>query len=116
MRLSQRILKIFHPREEGERMELREAVARASAEAEDLTRTVSMNRDEFCAMLRREAGEPAVKEVVIFDTYAAICEFRYSPKDSLMRLCRHPKHDAHATGIAACRDSLCPRLREAAKK
>ena len=85
------------------------------AKLEELNKTLSMSRDDFRAMLRREAGEHP-SEVVIFSTFADICEFRYSPKDSLMQLCKHPEHDAHSTGIAACREGLCPKLAAATKK
>ena len=82
---------------------------------DELNQTLSMSRSDFHAMLAREAGEHP-SEVILFEPFADICEFRYSPKDSLMALCQHPEHDAHSTGIAACREGLCPKLLAAARK
>ena len=45
MTFAMRILRFFHPTTERERMEMREALARAQAEAEDLTRTIHDNSD-----------------------------------------------------------------------
>lgn len=83
------------------------ASARVDSAIDELTQTLRINREEFLAEIR---------EVVNFQSYADICQYRYSPKDSLMVLCKHKGHDAHATGVAACKEGLCPRLREAAKK
>ena len=95
------------------------ASMRKDAALEELTKTLSMSTGEFRALLAREAkeaGEPEIAEVILFEPFADICEFRYSPKDSLMALCKHPEHDAHSTGIAACREGLCPKLLAAARK
>ena len=43
MTLAQQILRFVHPEVEKERMEMREAMARAKAEAEDVTRTTSLD-------------------------------------------------------------------------
>lgn len=45
MSIAQRILRIVHPKAEGERMKMREALARATAEAEDVTRTVKLDAE-----------------------------------------------------------------------
>ena len=91
------------------------ATAKLEKAVEDLNETLSMKTDDFHAMLRREAREKP-SEVTIFSTFAAICEFRYSPKDSIMTLCKHKSHEAHLTGIAPCRESKCPLWREAGAK
>ena len=43
MKLALRILRFIHPKAEAERMIVRAAIARAAAEAEDLTRTCTLN-------------------------------------------------------------------------
>ena len=101
-------------------MQVRQAMALAQAEAEDLTRTVSLDASQFRAWLEKQpTGETQdcvpdncaiIKEVVNFDSFAAICEDRYAPKDSLMRLCKNPEHPAHKTGVAACAIHQCPRM------
>ena len=93
-----------------------EATKKLEQAVADLNETLSMPHDEFRELLRKEAGEPLISEVIQFDTFAAICEFRYSPRDSLMRLCKHKDHDAHSTGVAACREALCPLMLKAMKK
>ena len=45
MKLAQKILRLIHPEAEAERMIVRAAIARASAEAEDVTRTVALDGD-----------------------------------------------------------------------
>lgn len=52
MNFAQRILKIFHEKDEAERMKLRKAIARATAEAEDVTRTVSLDGPRLQAWLK----------------------------------------------------------------
>lgn len=76
---------------------------------DNLMETISMSADDFRAMLRREAG-PEIHEVVRFDTFAAICEYRYQPKDSVMTVCKHTEHEAASTGIAPCAAGKCPRM------
>ena len=51
MNLSQRILRLIHPKDEAERMQVRAAIARAAAEAEDLTRTVNHDGERLTAWL-----------------------------------------------------------------
>ena len=43
MNLAQRILRLIHPKDEEQRMKMRQAISRASAEAEDVVRTVSLD-------------------------------------------------------------------------
>ena len=45
MTLMQKILRLIHPKDEAERMQMRQAISRASAEAEDVVRTVSQDGD-----------------------------------------------------------------------
>ena len=52
MKISQRILKVFHPKDEQERMKYRFEAARALAELEDLNRTVSLNGFEFKELIK----------------------------------------------------------------
>ena len=54
MNLAQRILRLIHPKDEEQRMEMRGQIARAAAEAEDLTRT-TLTMD--CESLRRWLDE-----------------------------------------------------------
>ena len=115
MKIGQRILQLLHPHAEADRMRYREAVVRAAAEAEDLTRTLSMSSDDFRRMMEEE-HDRELRSVVQFDTFAAICEHRYSPPESVMRLCKHRDHEAHSTGLAACKQGQCPKLKEAARK
>ena len=116
MTLAQQILRFVHPEVEKERMEMREALARATAEAEDVTRTVSLDADALREWIAKQVQTPSeIHEQVQFSTFADICEFRYSPKDSLMLICKHPEHEAHKSGIAACRASLCPKMKAAQK-
>lgn len=97
-------------------MAFREQLCRATAEAEDLNRTISMKRDDFMAHIGESKRLQAIKGTVDWDSYHAICEFRSYPKESLMRLCKHPEHEAANTGIAACKIELCPRLLEVTRK
>ena len=53
MNLTQRILRFLHPKAEAERMELRQAIARACAEAEDVTRTVTLDGPRLQEWLRK---------------------------------------------------------------
>ena len=52
MTFSQLMLRVFHPKAEAERCEMREVMSRARAEAEDLTRTVEMSSEDFKKWLR----------------------------------------------------------------
>lgn len=97
-------------------MEFREQLCRATAEAEDLNRTISMKREDFAAFLGESKRLHAIMGTVDWDSYHAICEHRSYPKDSLMRLCKHPDHEAAKSGIAACKIELCPRLLEVTRK
>ena len=56
MKLAHRILRFIHPRDEEERMELRQAIARACAEAEDLTRTVTTDGDALKKWLAQNSN------------------------------------------------------------
>ena len=116
MKLSQRILNFLHPQSEGERVKVREAMSRALAEAEDVAKTIELKRDDICKQLRKEERCVVLQEVVSFEPFSEICEYRYFPKDSLMRLCKNPAHDAHATGIASCNVKQCPKFLEASSK
>ena len=118
MKITQRILRFLDPRKEKERMDFRECVAMTQARAMDLDHTMTLNRDELMNEMRHHGVKVVHNEVssaVQFSTYAAICKFRYAPEHSMMRICKHPEHEASATGLAACRLDLCPRMREAAK-
>ena len=60
MKLGQRILTIFHPGDERERMAYRFEAARALAELEELNRTINVNGFDFKQLLAE--GEIKVKE------------------------------------------------------
>lgn len=84
---------------------------------DDLYKTVKVGREDFCRQMQEEGDCPVLVDNHIarelkFDTFAEICEFRYSPENSLMRLCKNPKHEAHASGIAPCQQGLCPKLKD----
>ena len=51
MKLAQTILRLIHPKAEAERMRVRAAISRAAAEAEDLTRTCTLNGPALKAWL-----------------------------------------------------------------
>lgn len=51
MTLTQWILRFIHPQAEAERVRMREALARAQAEAEDVTRTVNHDSERLTAWL-----------------------------------------------------------------
>lgn len=53
-----------------------------------------------------------VQRVVQFDTFAAICEYRYSNSHVV---CKHPQHEAHGLGIATCNEQQCPYARGVTK-
>lgn len=60
MNLAQRILRLIHPKVEEERMQIRQAIARACAEAEDVTRTVNLDAEALQKWLfehRKPNGE-----------------------------------------------------------
>lgn len=95
---------------------LNAASSRVDHALDELNATLTMSRSDFAAMLAQESHLSDIREVVIFSTFADICEYRSSPNGSLMKVCKHPEHEAHSTGIAACREGLCPKLLEAAKK
>ena len=52
MKLAQRILRFCYPQDEAERMEMRSAIARAAAEAEDVVRTVKLDGERLREWLR----------------------------------------------------------------
>ena len=86
---------------------------RTRAALDDLTRTVSMSREQFCELLRKEDDCVLLKEVVQFEPFAQICEHRSAPNGSLMKICKHPEHEANKARIANCNAMLCPKLKEA---
>ncbi len=47
MNIAQKILRFIHPKDEAERMRVRAAIARATAEAEDVTRTVELDAERL---------------------------------------------------------------------
>ena len=59
MNLALRFLKFCHPKAEKDRMKMRLMLAKAQAEAEDLTRTVNGNFDELKCWLNN--GPPEKK-------------------------------------------------------
>ena len=52
MKLAQRILRFCYRQDEDERMEVRNAIARAAAEAEDVVRTVKLDGERLREWLR----------------------------------------------------------------
>ena len=101
-----------------ERRRMRGPLERSKAVSERLDRTIDeLHELTSCNLLRRRGECPAIVDneiarTVNFETFAEICEYRYSPENSLMRLCRHPKHEAHKSGIAPCQAGLCPKLKK----
>lgn len=59
--------------------------------------------------IRRRISTPAnsPQRVVLFDTFASICEYRYL-NGSANAICKHPQHEAHGTNIARCNEQQCP--------
>ena len=56
MKLAQKILRFVHFEDEDERMKLREAIARAAAEAEDVTRTVQLDGEALKKWLQENGN------------------------------------------------------------
>jgi len=58
-------------------------------------------------IIRRRLPHSAndVQRVVLFDTFAEVCEFRYQNGNTV---CKHPEHEAHGTGISLCNEQQCP--------
>lgn len=79
-----------------------------------LDQTVRMNTAQFAAIMHKSREqeltlvENGAAKTVEFITFAEICRFHYSPKDSLMSLCKNPKHEAAQSGIAPCQRAVCP--------
>ena len=48
-----------------------------------------------------------VQRHVQFDTFAEICEFRYT-NGSMNAHCKHKDHEAAGTGVAICAEVVCP--------
>ena len=114
MKLHQRFLRLFDPKGESDRRDYRETAALAMAEVEDLNKTISMKSSNFIAMMQNSREHEltivanGASKTVEFITFAEICRFHYSPKDSLMSLCKNPKHEAAQSGIAPCQRAVCP--------
>lgn len=89
--------------------ESKEATERLNKAADDLTRTVSMSRAEFKDLVDREK-QREISAVIQFAPFAEICEFRSAKEGSAMVVCRNPKHEAAKSGIAPCRQAVCPKL------
>ena len=101
MNLSKRILKFLHPQDEAQRMNFRMAVARATAEAEDVTRTINTDATAMRVWLARRREFSALSER---------CEFKNKNGAALV-ICKNPEHDAAGLGIAQCAYDKCPLLR-----
>ena len=101
-----------------ERRRMSGPLERSKAVSERLDRSIDrLHELTTCNRLRSKGECPVIvdNEVarsVQFETFADICEYRYSPENSLMRLCRHPEHEAHTAGIAPCQAGLCPKLKK----
>ena len=52
MTFAQTLLRLCHPKAEKERMQMRRVLARAQAEAEDVTRTVKLDSERLQTWLR----------------------------------------------------------------
>ena len=98
MTLAQKILRMFHPKSEHERMKVRETMARAQAEAEDVTRTMQQDSTALRLWLSRKRG---------FKVFSEHCEYRCK-NGGLYFICKHDGHEAHASGFAQCNDEQCP--------
>ena len=81
-------------------MEMREVLARAQAEAEDVTRTIMLDDVPLRLWLQRRNR---------FQLIAERCEFK-KPNGGQHVICLHESHEAHATGISACNEEQCPLL------
>lgn len=57
MNLAQKILRVFHPEAEEERMRMRQVIAEASAVSEDVARTVTLDRHELERFLRENCAK-----------------------------------------------------------
>lgn len=102
MRISQRILRFFHPHAENEREQMREILSRARAEAEDLNRTLR----DFPSSNSTVSVMNGVKRVIKFSTFADTCSYA-TTGDFAVRFCRHPEHECKGK-IAKCDVEVCP--------
>lgn len=115
MKLGISLLRLFFPKDEKQRMELRERIAASSAHTEDLQRTVILDADAIrTAILRfRSANDP--QQVVQFDTLAPICKDK-GPTIAGIQFCSHEKSGPGQR----CEQHTCPvivgRTREAERE
>lgn len=56
MNVAQKLLRFFHPDVEAERMRMRKVIAEASAISEDVTRTVTIDREELKKYLQENCA------------------------------------------------------------
>ena len=86
---------------------MEEAKARVDAALDDLERTI----------IRKRTDMPAndLQTQVKFETFAAICEFRYQ-NGHAHSICKHQDHEGFGTGVSVCAEVCCPILFPPKKK
>lgn len=74
MKIGISLLRLMFPKDEKQRMRLRELIAESSAHTEDLQRTLVANAESILSAIQkfRSANDP--QQVVQFDTLAPICK------------------------------------------
>lgn len=103
-------------RRDGKMKRLAAASKRVDSASEELCQTISMSRADFLA----QSTDPQDKLRIVMGTvdfisFSENCQYRYSPEQSLMKLCKHPDHEACKSGVAPCQPSVCPEYLKASK-